>query len=148
MLCIFLLSACNNFEKNQHIEVFVIQTTEENNGEYSEKSGYKKVNSITSVKKGVDYIKTDIKTIEDFYDMKGDYISTEITHTKVNKYNNDQAEYSENRNKKIYEPSTILIANKNLENFNLENMTKEDEKKVKEHVLSLVDKLYVSSFFH
>lgn len=48
MISIFLLSACSNVEKVQHIEVFVSETPEQNNEGFFETTGYKKI-GITTV---------------------------------------------------------------------------------------------------
>ncbi len=141
LLSIFLLSACSNVEKVQHIEVFVIETLEQNGEGFFETTGYKKVNSITSIEEGKNHIKTDIKAIEDFYDTEGNYLRTEIMHSSFNKSNVTQAEDGENRKEELQEPSTILIPDENIEQFKLDNMSKEDKEKVKEHVLSFMDKL-------
>ncbi|WP_438313631.1 hypothetical protein [Sporosarcina sp. FA9] len=141
ILSVFIFSACSNVEKVQHIEVFVTETSEQNNEVFFESTGYKKVNSITSIEEGKNHIKTDIKAIEDFYDTKGNYIRTEIIHSSFNKSNVTQAEDGENRKEELQEPSTILIPDKNFEQFKLDNMTNEEKEKVKEHVLSFMDML-------
>lgn len=139
IVIIFLLSACGNVEKIQNIEVFCIET-----------AGYMKVNAISSIEEGKNYIKTDIKSIEDFYDREGNYIETEITHStstisKVTQVLNDK-----NRKKKLQKPSTILISDEDVENYKLENseiesmaleytLTEEERDKVKEHVLSFMN---------
>ncbi|MEC1716266.1 hypothetical protein [Schinkia azotoformans] len=141
MISIFLLSACSNVEKVQHIEVFVTETSEQNDEGFFETTGYKKVNSITSIEEGKNHIKTDIKAIEDFYDTEGNYLRTEIIHSSFNKSNVTQAEDGENRKEELQEPSTVLIPNENIEQFKLDNVSKEDKEKVKEHVLSFMDRL-------
>ncbi|WP_223702641.1 hypothetical protein [Sutcliffiella deserti] len=52
IVSIFLISACGNVEKVQHIEVFVTETSEQNDEGFYETTGYKKVNSITSIEEG------------------------------------------------------------------------------------------------
>ncbi len=139
LLCILLISACSSAEKIQHIEVFVTKTTET--------TGYKKVNAITSIEDGKNYIKTDIKAVEDFYDADGTYIKTKIIHSYFNKSKVTRAEEGEERKEELHKPSTILLPDDvldqdpNIEHFNLDNMTKEEKEKVKEHVLSFMDVL-------
>lgn len=137
----FLLGGCGDVEKIQHIEVFVIETLEENEEGFFEKTGYKKVNAITSTEASENDTKTDVKAIEDFYDMEGNYIRTEIIHSRFEKSDITKAEDGEERKQEIQEPSTILIPNENIEHFKLDDMTKEEKEKVKEHVLSFMDKL-------
>lgn len=141
MISIFLLSACSNVEKVQHIEVFVTETSEQNDEGFFETTGYKKVNSITRIEEGKNHIKTDIKAIEDFYDTEGNYLRTEIIHSSFNKSNVTQAEDGENRKEELQEPSTVLIPDENIEQFKLNNISEEDKEKVKEHVLSFMDRL-------
>lgn len=141
LISIYLLSACSTAEKYQHIEVFVIETSEQNNEGYFEKTGYKKINSITTIEEGKNHIKTDIKAIEDFYDIDGKYIKTEILHYTYEKSKVTLVEKGEDKKVELQEPSTILIPETNVEYFQLENMTDEVKEKVKEHVLSFMDML-------
>jgi len=141
IVSIFLLNACSNVQKVQHIEVFVTETSEQNDEGFFEKTGFKKVNSITSIEDGKNHVKTDIKAIEDIYDTDGNYIRTEIIHSNFNKSNVTQVEDGENRKEELQEPSTILIPDESIELFKLDNISKEDKEKVKEHVLSLMDML-------
>lgn len=141
LVSFFLLSACSNVDKIQHIEVFVIETFEQNNEGIFENTGFKKVNSITTIEEGKNHIKTDIKAVEDFYDIDGNYIKTEILHSNYEKSKVNLVENGEEKREELQEPSTILIPENNVEYFQLENMEKEDEEKVKEHVLSLMDLL-------
>lgn len=150
----FLLSACSNVEKIQHIEVFFIETSEKSDEGLFETTGYKKVNAITSIEEGKNYIKTDIKSIEDFYGTERNYIETEIIHSTSTLSGVTQALNNKNRKKKLQEPSTILISDEDVENnklknaeiegatiehFSLDTLTEEDKEKVKEHVLSFMN---------
>lgn len=137
----FLLSACSNVEKVQHIEVFVAEILEQNDKGFSVKTGYKKVNAITTIEEGRNHIKTDIKAIEDFYDTEGNYLKTEIIHSNFNKSYVTLADDGDNRKGVLQEPSTILIPDDNIEHFRLENITEQERKKVNDHVLSFMDKL-------
>ncbi|MFD1031040.1 hypothetical protein [Metaplanococcus flavidus] len=141
LVSVFILSACGNVEKAQHIEVYVIEILEENAEGFSEMTGYKKVNAITNTEASENHVETDIKAIEDFYDTEGNYIRTEIIHSRFDKSHITKAEDSEERKEEIKEPSTILIQDDSIEHFKLENMTKEEKEKVKEHVLSFMDML-------
>ncbi|WP_404446403.1 hypothetical protein LG307_21380 [Sutcliffiella horikoshii] len=141
IVSIFLLTACSSVEKVQHIEVFVAETSEQDDEGFFITTGYKKVNSITSIEEGKHHIKTDIKSIEDFYDKEGNYLRTEIIHSTFNKTYVTQKEDAVNLKEEIKKPSTILIPDENIELFKLENKTKGEEEKVKEHVLSFMDML-------
>ncbi|WP_033542745.1 hypothetical protein [Planococcus sp. CAU13] len=135
----FILGACGNVENIQHVEVFVIETLEENDEGISEITGYKKVNAITYTETSENHVETDIKAIEDFYDTEGNYIRTEIIHSTFDKSHITKAEDGEDRKEEIQEPSTILIPDESMEQFKFYDMTKEEEEKVKEHVLSFMD---------
>ena len=141
LVSVFTLGACTNVEKTQHIEVYVIETLEENDKGFSEITGYKKVNAITITETSENHVETDIKAIEDFYDTEGNYIRTKIIHSRFDKSHITKAEDSEERKEVIQEPSTILTPVESIEHFELKDMTKEEEEKVKEHVLSFMDVL-------
>jgi hypothetical protein len=132
MFLIILLNACNNVETIQHIEVFVVETSQQ---------GFKKVNAITSIEEGKNYMKTDIKAIEDFYDMEGNYIKTEIIHSTGNKTYVSPAIEGDTRKEELQEPSTILIPDEVIKSFKIDNLTKDEEVKVKKHILSFMDLL-------
>ncbi|WP_243458019.1 hypothetical protein [Sporosarcina sp. Te-1] len=148
ILSVFLMSACSDVEKIQHIEVFFIETFEERENGLFEKSGYVRVNAITSSEEGKNYIKTDSKTIEDFYDLQGNYLNTEVKHITSTISKVTQTGKTKSRNKQFQEPSTILISDEDVENykaknsesieyFSLKSMTEEEKETVKKHVLSL-----------
>lgn len=128
-------------EKFQHVEVYVIEILEKNDEGFSEITGYKKVNAITSTEASEKYVKTDIKAIEDIYDTEGNYVRTEIIHSNFEKSYITKAEDGEDRKVEIDNPSTILIPDENIQHFKLDNLTKEEKEKVKEHVLSAMDML-------
>lgn len=137
----FLISACSQVEEFEHIEVFAIERLEENKEGLFEVIGYKKVNSITTIVEGKNQIKTDIQAIEDFYDIDGNYLKTEIIQSSFHKSNVTLAEDGENRKKELKKPITIFIPDENLEHFQLDNMTKEQKEEVKDHVLGFMDLL-------
>lgn len=141
IVSVFILSACGNVETVQHVEVYMIETLEENDEGIYETTGYKKVNAITSIEESENHVETDIKAIEDFYDINGNYMRTEIIHSKFDESSITQAEDSEERRAEIQDPSTILIPDESMEHFDSEDMTKEVEDKVEEHVLSFMDLL-------
>lgn len=141
IISIYLLSACSNTEKYQHIEVFAIETSEQNNEGFFEKTGYKQINVITTIEEGKNHVKTDIKAVEDFYDIDGKYIKTEILHYTYEKSKVTLVEKCEDKKVELQEPSTILIPETNIDYFQLDNMTDEEKEKVKEHVLSFMDML-------
>lgn len=141
IVSVFILSACGNVETVQHVEVYMIETLEENDEGIYETTGYKKVNAITSIEESENHVETDIKAIEDYYDTDGNYMRTEVIHSKFDGSGITQAEDSEERRAEIQEPSTILIPDESIEHFNSEDMTKEEEDKVEEHVLSFMDRL-------
>ncbi|MGD7052806.1 hypothetical protein [Sutcliffiella horikoshii] len=141
IVSILLLNACSKVEEVQHISVFVSETSEQDDEGFFVTTGYKKVNSITIIEESKHHVKTVIKSIEDFYDIEGNYLKTEIIHSTFNKSYVTQKEDAESLKEEIQKPSTILIPDENIELFKLDNKTKEVEEKVKEHVLSFMDML-------
>jgi hypothetical protein len=136
---IFVLSACSNVEKIQHVEVFITETSEKNVDGFFITNGYKKVNAITTLEEGKNLIKTDIKAIEDFYDKEGNYIKTEIIHSNYYKSKVTLSEKGDNRKESLQKPSTILMPDGVTKHFKLENMTEKEKEQVKGHVLSFMD---------
>jgi|GEM_PF-1909742 hypothetical protein len=148
-LCLFmftflLLSACSQSEKFETIEVFAIETFDNNQNDKGlfEQTGYKIVNAITTTEEGKSHIKSDIKSIEDFYDLEDNYLRTEIIHSYSNKSKLLLTDEGNTIKETIYEPSTIFItpdhANKNNK---LTNMTPEQKAQVKDHLLAFMEKL-------
>jgi hypothetical protein len=142
---IFLLFACSGVEKYEYIEVFVVETMEENKaGLYPglyETTGYKKVNAITYMEEGKSYIKTDDKSIEDFYDTKGNFIKSEITHSNFTTSYITNVVRGDNLKEELQKPSTILLPDDYNGHSKSEDMTKEEKEQVKNHVLSFTNKL-------
>ncbi|MGY3715846.1 hypothetical protein ACWE42_10015 [Sutcliffiella cohnii] len=138
---IFLLAACGSVEKHETIEVYVAETSQENNDGFYETTGYKKVNAITIVEEGENHIKTDIKAIEDYYDIEGNYIKTEVFHSKFKSSTVIDIESEVNKKEELKTPSTILIPEDSSTDFLFNNLTDEEKEQVKEHVLSFIKKL-------
>jgi hypothetical protein len=138
-----LIGACSQTEKYETIEVLVIEIFNDNQNDKGifETTGYKIVNAITIMEEGKTHIKSDIKSIEDFYDMEGNYIRTEIRHSYANKSKMLMTEEGINLKEELQEPSTILISPDNAKNFKLKNMTQEEKAQVKEHVFAYVEML-------
>jgi hypothetical protein len=143
MFTFLLISACSQTEKYETIEVFAIETLDDiqNDKGFFERTGYKIVNAITTIEEEKTRKKSDIKSIEDFYDMEGNYIQTEIIHSYANKSKFLLTEEGNTFKEKLQEPSTILITPDNAMNFKLNNMTQEEKAQVKEHVLAFMEKL-------
>jgi len=135
-----LLIACSNTVRVEHIEVFTTELSEKNEDGFYEETGYKKVNSITAHAENKNYIKTEIKMIEDFYDLAGNYIKSEITHTKFSKSHIMMTEDGDNQNKELQEPSTIMIPDEDIKQFRSGDLTDDEKKQVKQHVLSFMDR--------
>ena len=138
---IFLLSACGNVEKVEHIEVYMAETMERNDVGHFENTGYKKVNAITTIEEGKNYLKTEVKAIEDYYDTAGKYIKTEVKHSTFNKSLITLVEDENTRSEELQEASTILLPKDHLKIDHLDNLTKVEQEKVKEHVQSFIDRL-------
>lgn len=144
MFTFLLISACNQTEKYETIEVFAIETLDDNQNENGlfERTGYKIVNSMTTIEEGKSHTKSDIKTIEDFYDMENNYLRTEVIHSYSNKSKLLLTDEGNTLKKTIYEPSTILITPDHAKkNYKLINMTPEEKAQVKDHLLAFMIKL-------
>ncbi|NOU73748.1 hypothetical protein GC098_20395 [Paenibacillus sp. LMG 31458] len=143
MFTFLLISACSQTEKYETIEVFTIETLDDNQNDkgFFERTGYKIVNAITTIEEGKTHMKSDIKSIEDFYDMEGNYLQTEIIHSYSNKSKLLLTEEGNTLKETIQEPSTILITPDNAKNLKLNNMTQEEKAQVKEHLLAFMEKL-------
>ncbi|WP_391121590.1 hypothetical protein [Psychrobacillus sp. L3] len=142
---IFLLFACSSVEKYEYISVFIVETMEVDKGSLypglSETTGYKKVNAITYMEEGKSYIKTDDKSIEDFYDTKGNFIKSEITHSYFTTSYITNVVRGDNLKEELQNPSTILLPDDYKGHSKSENMTEEEKEQVKNHVLSFTNKL-------
>ncbi|GMK37061.1 hypothetical protein PCCS19_01140 [Paenibacillus sp. CCS19] len=149
MICLFmftflLISACSQIEKYETIEVFAIDTLDDHQNDegFFERTGYKIVNSITAIEEGKNHIKSDIKSIEDYYDRNDKYLRTEMIHSYSYKSKLLLTDEGNTLKDTIYEPSTILITPENAKNnLKLTNMTQEEKIQVKDHVLAFVEKL-------
>lgn len=141
LLCVVfvMISACSKSEKVEHIEVFATETSEQNEEGMFVRTGYKKVNAITIVVEGKNYIKSDIKMIEDSYDLKGNFIKSEIILSDANRSNIMMTEDGDQTKTELTKPSTILIPDENYEGLKSVKLTAEQKVQVKEHVLSFVD---------
>jgi len=82
-----------------------------------------------------------VEHIEDFYDTTGKYIKNEIKHYTFKKSHITLVEDEKTRNEELHEPSTILLPKDMLKTYQLDNLTKVEEEKVKEHVQSFMDRL-------
>ncbi|NQX58011.1 hypothetical protein HQN88_03955 [Paenibacillus qinlingensis] len=143
MFTFLLISACSQTEKYETIEVFTIETLDDNQNDkgFFEQTGYKIVNAITTTEEGKTHRKSDIKSIEDFYDMAGNYLQTEIIHSYSNQSKLLLTIQGNTLKETIQEPSTILIAPENARNMKVNNMTQEEKVQVKEHLLAFMEKL-------
>lgn len=142
---VFLLFACGHVEKIEHVEVFIVETFGENKvgpgSGFFEITGYQKVNAITKMQEGKNYLKADIKSIEDFYDTEGNYINTEIKHSYHTISYVTDVIHGDNLKEEVQKPTTILLPNNKQDSFSLINMTEEEKEQVKNHVLKYTGKL-------
>lgn len=131
ILAFLLLNACGNVVTIEHIEVYV---------EEIPRQGFKKVNAVTTLQEGEKFLRGNTKSVEDFYDMDGNYIKTEIIHSTGNKTYISPAIDGDVRKKELQEPSTILIPDEDIQNFKID-LTTDEKEQVKKHVLSFMDLL-------
>jgi hypothetical protein len=118
-----------------------VETTAENKDGFFSINGYKKVNAITMIKTSDNHMNTDVKALEDFYDIEGNYLKTVVLHSTFNKSKVTLSEEGEESTKELQEPSTILIPVDKRGGFVLNQMTEEEKKNIKEHVLYYVEQL-------
>lgn len=114
-------------------EAFIIETMEQNDEGMFVKTGYKKVNAITIVEEGKHHLNTEVKVIEDHYDLKGDYLKTELIYSKSDKSKLLYTEDGNEQKETLQEPSTILVPDE-LEESRSIKLTEEEQLRVKEHV--------------
>lgn len=138
-----LLSACSDAEKYEHIEAYMIETLDPNPNEEGVyvRTGYMKSNAITIIVEGKNFIKTDVKSIEDYYDLSGKFIKSEIKRSTESKSHVTLHEDGDSQKEERQEPSTILIPDQNFERHGSIPLTEEEKLQVKEHVNSFVDKM-------
>ncbi|WP_258234998.1 hypothetical protein [Paenibacillus agaridevorans] len=136
---ILSLSACGRTEKVKHIEAFVIETSEKNDEGYFETSGYKKVNSVTVIEEGEKHIRTEIRMIEDIFDIEGNYMKTEAIYSKAYQSNLSFTDEGFEHREELVKPSTILIPDEKWERFKMQDLTEEQQSAVEEHVRALTE---------
>ncbi|MFJ5771574.1 hypothetical protein [Psychrobacillus sp. NPDC093180] len=134
MIPLFLLFACSNTEKYEHVNVYVVET-------WGENAGYKKVNDLTNVEEGKNYITVNTRSIEDFYDKDGNNKRTEIISSDYTSSNITNVGQGEDLKEVLPKPSTILISEDKNEPFKLDDMTEEEKERVKKHILSYTNNL-------
>lgn len=116
------------------MEVHLVETVGEN-------TSYKKVNALTNVEEGKNYIKINTRSIEDFYDKDGNYSRTEVTSSDYTSSYITNLGHGDDLKEEIQKPSTILIPTDKKEPFQLVDMTEEEKERVKKHILSYTDNL-------
>lgn len=135
---IFLLGACTQAEEVQHVEAFGIEVMEQNAEGLYEPAGFKKVNSIITTKKDRNYMRVELKSVEDFYDTGGKYIKTVVTHEQGYKSNVLDTKDGFHRTEELHEPSTILIPDEDAENFRGDQFSSDELGQLKKHVQSFM----------
>lgn len=141
-LVILLFTGCSSVERVEHIEVYVIETSEQNSSGLFEQTGYKKVNAITTSESSDNHIKVDLKSIQDFYDKDGNYLETIISHSYSNQSKVVPTESGDGSEMVLHEPSTILIPDDKIGNNQaMDTITDEEKEAVKKHILSYIEKL-------
>lgn len=99
-------------EVTRTVEAFTIETLEEVNekGLY-DPTGYKDVNAITTIVMYPDRIETLLETVEDFYNLDGEYINTIVGSQRyINDYNTGKAKSTEKK-KILNSPTAIKATN-------------------------------------
>jgi hypothetical protein len=140
-LWIFILTGCSSVETTETVEAYVIKTLEQTSGEGAPfvETGFQKVNVISKTEVSKNHIKTDIKAIEDYYDINGKYIKTVILHSTLNKSYITDAEKEDRKTEELDKPATILLPEGNMKEILLDNLPDDKKNQVKMHVLSMMD---------
>ncbi|MFC4104164.1 hypothetical protein [Paenibacillus xanthanilyticus] len=142
LAALLVLSACGSGTKHvEHVEVFIVETLEQNEAGFYEAIGFKKVNAVTTIEEGKNHVKTDTKTIEDYYDTAGRHMKTEIVHSSLHKSHVTLAEDKDHRTATLEEPAAILLPDGESGPFKMNKMTEAEKTKVRAHVQSFIDQL-------
>jgi len=104
-----LMTSCGSTEVIRHYEVFMSDSMERNEEGDFETTGYSKANAITTTESRKGLLRTDVKMIEDFYDLEGHYIKTEISHTRSHMSDISVTDGGFRLKKELQEPATIFI---------------------------------------
>ncbi|RJE87041.1 hypothetical protein D3P07_17885 [Paenibacillus sp. 1011MAR3C5] len=140
-LIMALMSSCGSMDVVRHIEVFVHESMEVNEeGDY-EVTGHIKANAITTSEESKNLLRTDVKMIEDYYDSDGNFIKSEVSHSRSHKSDISITDGGFSHKKELQEPSTIFIPEEGYEQFRMKDMSDEEKEIVKEHVLSYMKML-------
>ncbi|MFF2890175.1 hypothetical protein [Paenibacillus sp. NPDC057967] len=140
-LVIALTSSCGNMNVVRHIEVFVSESMEENEEGNYEVTGYIKTNAITTSEESKNLLRTDVKLIEDYYDLDGNYVKSEVSHSRSHKSDISITDGGFSHKKELQEPSTIFIPEEGYEQFRMKAMSDEEKEIVEEHVMSYMKML-------
>ncbi|MGO4543442.1 hypothetical protein AB4Z29_01400 [Paenibacillus sp. 2TAB23] len=137
-MIVVVLNGCGKSEKIEHIEAFATEMSEQNAEGFFERTGYKKVNAITIVVEGEKHVKSEIKMIEDHYDIDGNFVKSEITLADGSRSDIFMSTDGDERVTKLDNPSTILVPELVSDEHHSIKLTEEQKIEVKEHVLSFI----------
>ncbi len=140
-----------NLDHVEQIENYVIETYsgEVNEENIFKKTGYKQVNSITEINKTSKYITTEVKIIEDYYDLNGTFLESIISIEEYhNNYFTGKAKVRSNK-ESINIPSTIY-GKKNIPTPNAKmvkyNGNLAEEESIKKNIESIASDMAISDF--
>jgi hypothetical protein len=117
-----------------------VLSTEVNDENLYEVTGSKKVNSITEITEGSDFIKTKIISLEDFYDLEGEYIKTVLKIEEFsNNFSNGKAKHKI-KEKEFNQPKTIHTLSKKtkIKGAEIKDITEDEEKELENYLMNLV----------
>ena len=140
-----LLAACSEAEVVEHVEAFTVETMSDtpNSAGLYVKTGYKRENSVVLFEEWDNKLQAEVSSIEDFYNLNGDYVNTIISHTfsKELKWHNTLD--SKKEQVELMEPTTILTPDLDLSVImgETKNLTDEEKERVRAHVFKHVEKL-------
>ncbi|MFJ7935058.1 membrane lipoprotein lipid attachment site-containing protein [Sporosarcina sp. NPDC096371] len=136
-----LLASCSEAEVVEHVEAFTIETmsdTPDSSGLYV-KVGYHRVNSVSFLKEWGDKVQGETSSIEDFYNLDGDYVSTRVTYSYGEALKRHNLLDGKNEYIELTEPTTILAPAMSSGVIETKSLSEEEKEKVKAHVLKYVD---------
>lgn len=140
---ILLLTACSKAKVVEHVEAFTSETmsdTPERSGFYVE-TGYKRVNSVSLLKEWDDKFQGEISSIEDFYDLNGDYINTVVTYSYSKEMKRHNMLDDKKEQVELTKPTTILTPDVLPTVIETKILSEEEKEVIKSHVLKHVDEM-------
>lgn len=134
-IVMMLITSCSRTEVIRHYEVFMSDSMERKEDGNFETTGYSKANAITTSESRKGFLRTDVKMIEDFYDLEGHYVKTVISHTRSHMSDISVTDGGFRLKKELQEPATIFIPENEFGSFSKKELSDEENEILKDHVM-------------